>query len=159
MQRDYRGHPHGAVDPSVADRSTVALERAFARAELSKTELLLSDEMLSGEALGQLLGLSRATIDNRRVEGKLLALEFGAKRGFRYPRWQCELFDERDTRAHFEAVLAVLKPVGAWSRYRFFTQGVPALAGRTPLEALKAGEGDRVVAAATTWARGEQGGA
>jgi hypothetical protein len=158
MQREYRGHPHEVIDPRAAEHRTVALERAFKRAELSKTELLLSEEMLSGEALGRLLGLSRATIDNRRVEGKLLALEFGAKRGFRYPRWQCELFDERGTRAHFEAVLAVLKSVGAWSRYRFFTQGVPALAGRTPLEALKAGEGDGVIAAATTWARGEQGG-
>jgi hypothetical protein len=158
MQREYRGHSRDVVDPS-AERRTIALERAFERAELNKTELLQSQEMLNGEAFGQLLGLSRATIDNRRVEGKLLALEFGAKRGFRYPRWQRKLLEERDTRAAFEAVLTALKPVSAWSRYRFLTQVAPALAGRTPLEALIARESDRVLAAATSWARGEQGGA
>lgn len=139
--------------------SRAALERAFERAEVSKAELLQSPEMLSGEDLGKELGLSRTTIDNRRVEGKLLALEFGSKRGFRYPRWQRELLEERSTREQFETVLEHLKSVGAWSRYRFFTQSAPVLHGKTPLEALRAGAADRVLAAADTWARGEQGGA
>ena len=141
------------------ERLRSALDRAFERAEISKAELLKSPEMLSGEDLGRELGLSRATIDNRRVDGKLLALEFGSKRGFRYPRWQCELVEERPTREQFEAVLEHLQSVGAWSRYRFFTQSAPALGGETPIEALRAGAADRVLAAANTWARGEQGGA
>jgi hypothetical protein len=52
-----------------------------------------------------------------------------------------------------------LQSVGAWSRYRFFTESAPALAGETPIEALRAGAADRVLAAVNTWARGEQGGA
>jgi hypothetical protein len=147
------GKEAGSRAPNLA-----ALERAFARAEMSKAEILKSPEMLNGEDLGRELGLSRATIDNRRLDGKLLALEFGTKRGFRYPRWQRELLEESRTREQFEAVLERLTSVGAWSRYRFFTQSAPMLGGKTPLEALRAGAGDRVIAAADTWARGEQGG-
>lgn len=145
--------------PEPVNRNMAALERAFARAEVSKAELLNSPEMLNGEDLGLELGLSRTTIDNRRLEGKLLALEFGTKRGFRYPRWQRELLEESRTREQFEAVLERLKSVGAWSRYRFFMQSAPALGGKTPLEALQAGATDDLIAAAETWGRGEQGGA
>ena len=167
-QREYQrarapGHePSDRPDSDQRDRKerlSAALERAFERAEISKAELLKSPEMLSGEDLGRELGLSRATIDNRRIDGKLLALEFGSKRGFRYPRWQRELVEERSTREQFEAVLEHLKSVGAWSRYRFFTQKAPALEGETPLKALRAGAAERVLAAADTWVRGEQGGA
>jgi hypothetical protein len=168
-QREYQrsapsaAHPDPDPDPSGregrGERNRAALERAFERAETSKAELLKSPEMLSGADLGKELGLSRATIDNRRVEGKLLALELGSKRGFRYPRWQRELLEERHTREQFEAVLEHLKSVGAWSRYRFFTQSAPVLNGKTPLDALRSGAADRVFAAADTWARGEQGGA
>ena len=104
------------------------------------------------------LGLSRATVDNRRQEGKLLALEFGSKRGFRFPQWQRDLVEERDVRASFEAVLNRLAQVGPWSRYRFFVQSSPELDGRTPVEALRAGEGAAVLHAAETWAQAEQGG-
>jgi biotin operon repressor len=162
MQRqfDQIGRPEAAGEEGGGRaRNLAALERAFARAEVSKAEILQSPEMLSGEDLGRELGLSRTTIDNRRLEGKLLALEFGTKRGFRYPRWQRELVEESRTREQFEAVLERLMSVGAWSRYRFFTQSAPALEGKTPLEVLRAGAVERVMAAADAWARGKQGGA
>jgi biotin operon repressor len=139
-------------------KSAAALTRAFDRAEESKVELLQRADMLNGEQLATELGLSRATVDNRRQEGKLLALEFGSKRGFRFPQWQRDLVEERDTRASFEAVLHRLAEVGPWSRYRFFVQSSPRLEGRTPVEALRAGEGEAVLQAAESWAQGEQGG-
>jgi biotin operon repressor len=161
MQRHFDpiDRPEAEAEAGSRARNLAALERAFARAEVSKAEILKSPDMLSGEDLGRELGLSRTTVDNRRLEGKLLALEFGTKRGFRYPRWQRELVEERRTRDQFEAVLARLRTAGAWSRYRFFTQSSPTLGGKTPLEALRAGATDEVIAAAETWARGEQGGA
>ena len=163
MQRHYDSgtidRPEAAEEARSQARNLAALERAFARAEVSKAEILKSPDMLSGEDMGRELGLSRATVDNRRLEGKLLALELGTKRGFRYPRWQRELLEERRTRDPYEAALDRLRSVGAWSRYRFFTQGSPALGGKTPLEALRAGATDDVIAAAETWAQGEQGGA
>ena len=133
-----------------------ALRDAFARADINKVELFRSPDMLSGDAFGQLLGVSRATIDNRRVAHKLLALELESKRGYRFPRWQVELVNNR--RAAFEAVLQVLAPMGAWQRYRFFVQQSPELEGSTPIEALRAGQFESVVAAARSWAEGEQGG-
>jgi hypothetical protein len=135
-----------------------ALTRAFDRAEERKVELLQRADMLNGEQLAAELGLSRATVDNRRQEGKLLALEFGSKRGFRFPQWQRDLVEERDHRASFEAVLNRLASVGPWSRYRFFVQGAPALDGRTPVEALRAGEAEVVLQAAESWVTAEQGG-
>src|SRR5882757_8406914 len=92
QQQDANGLPPATID---------ALRTAAARAEANKLELLKSPEMLNGEDLSVELGLSRATVDNRRVVGKLLALEFGSKRGYRYPRWQRELLQEGARRVAF----------------------------------------------------------
>ena len=135
-----------------------ALEGAFARAEQSKIEMLKRPDMVNGEDLATQLGLSRTTVDNRRVAGQLLALEFGSRRGFRFPLWQRELVLDGRVRTTFEGALSRLASVAPWSRYRFFTQGVPALGGKSPVQALLAGEGDRVLHAAESWAAAEQGG-
>ena len=138
--------------------SGTALRRAVDRAEARKTELLNSPEWVNGETLAQALGVSRATVDNRRVAGKLLAVEFGAKRGFRFPLWQRDLLEDRPIREAFESTLERLGQVGTWSRYRFFIHAAPELEGETPLEALKAGQTTSVWQSADTWAVGEQGG-
>ena len=108
--------------------------------------------------MGERLGLTRATVDNRRTEGRLLALDFGTKRGFRYPAWQGDLVQDAGARATFERVLRSLREEGAWSRYRFLTQAAPALGGVSPTEALRTGRGEEVLRAAEIWAAGEQGG-
>jgi hypothetical protein len=146
------------IQAPIPAKNAAALARAFDRAEENKVELLKRPDMLNGEQLAAELGLSRATVDNRRHEGKLLALEFGSKRGFRFPQWQRDLVEERDIRASFEAVLSRLAPVGSWSRYRFFVQSSPELGGRTPVEALRTGEGEAVLNAAESWVQGGQGG-
>jgi biotin operon repressor len=149
---------HRARTQAPPPDKNAALAQAFDRAEERKVNLLKRADMLNGEQLAAELGLSRATVDNRRQEGKLLALEFGTKRGFRFPQWQRDLVEERDIRSSFEAVLNRLAPVGPWSRYRFFVQSSPELDGRTPVEALCAGEGEAVLNAAQTWVQGDQGG-
>jgi hypothetical protein len=68
------------------------------------------------------------------------------------------LVEEREIRASFEAVLNRLAQVGPWSRYRFFVRSSPELGGRTPVEALRAGEGEAVLNAAETWVQGDEGG-
>jgi hypothetical protein len=154
----------GATDDGGADipaRNRAALARAFARAEENKVEILKRPDMLRGEEIAERLNLSRARVDQRRVANQLLALELGTKRGVRYPAWQCELLEDATVRAAFESTLSTLATLassGPWSRYRFFLQPAPALGGRTPVEALKAGEGDAVRRAAEGWTAGEQGG-
>ena len=157
---ELEAKPVASLDSSApAPAIEVALAGAYARAEASKIEILGRADMLTGEQLAQRLGLVRATVNNRRVAGKLFALDFGTKRGVRYPAWQCDLIGETAGRESFESVMRALATVSAWSRYRFFTRASPALGGRTPIEALKRGHGIESVKAAETWASGEQGGA
>jgi hypothetical protein len=146
--------PEGAIPAENQE----ALERAQARARVAKVELLKRADMLTGAQLAERLGLTRATVDKRRIEGKLLALDFGTKRGFRYPAWQSDLVQDAGARSTFERVLHSLGEEGAWSRYRFLTQAAPALGGVCPTEALRAGRGEEVLRAAQIWASGEQGG-
>jgi hypothetical protein len=145
-------------DDGVPPANRAALERAFARAEVTQAEVLRRPDMLTGEELAERIGLTRATVDNRRKAHQLLALELGVKRGVRYPAWQTEMLTSAATRNAFEQALAALAGTGPWSRYRFFVTAQPALGGRTPIEAIKAGEGAAVQRAAQTWAAGEHGG-
>jgi hypothetical protein len=139
--------------------AAAALERAFLRADESRAEIAHRPDMLTGETLAERLGLSRATVDNRRIAGKLLALDVGTKRGVRYPDWQCELVKDATARSAYERVLGVLGTASAWSKYRFFLHVAPELGGLTPLEALRARHLDSVVDAGRTWAQADQGGA
>ncbi len=134
------------------------LQGAYARGETGVRHFADRADMLTGEQFAHLVGLSRATIDNRRVTNKLLALEVGAKRGVRYPEWQGLLIRDSSDRARFEDTLRHLRTVDPWSRYRFFMNRSPALGGLTPVEALRARLGAEVCAAATEWASGDQGG-
>jgi hypothetical protein len=138
---------------SRSDREQV-LELAYRRGAERRAVILRDPTMLTGEAAASRLGVSRETINKRAQQGKLLALEFG-KRGKRYPEWQ---FEDRVIGAPLESVLVALGSVGAWQRFRFFTQSQPALGGRTPVEALRRGMAERVIQAAEIWAEGDQGG-
>src|ERR1700676_3885368 len=85
-----REHPAAGLSGARAQaplpgKNAAALAQAFERAEERKVNLLKRADMLNGEQLAAELGLSRATVDNRRQEGKLLALEFGTKRGVSLP--------------------------------------------------------------------------
>jgi len=148
----------GAEGEEIPAENQEALERAQARATVAKVDLLKRADMLTGAQLAERLGLTRATVDKRRTEGKLLALDFGTKRGFRYPAWQGDLVQDAEARATFEQVLRSLGEEGVWSRYRFLTQAAPTLGGVSPTEALRTGRGEEVLRAAEIWAAGEEGG-
>ena len=160
-------HPAGASLGDTAESTAVgalpaanrsALELAFTRGDARKSEILQQPDMLNGEAIAERLGLSRATVNNRRLAGKLLALDFGTKRGVRYPAWQCELIEDREGRESFEALLQILAPVGVWTKYRFFLQSSPALSGETPIDALRAHHVHEVAELEQIWVDGAQGG-
>jgi len=143
----------------VRDSATaIYLRDAYRRGDQAKAQVVRRDDMLTGERFAERLGMSRATVANRRTRNKLLALELGAKRGFRYPAWQADLITDARCRARFEATLLVLKEVDGWSQYRFFVTASPMLAGSTPIQALLKGTEAEVRKAAAAWASGEQGG-
>ena len=121
---------------------------------LSPADAVLLPDMLTGEALARHLGVSRATVALRRLAGRLVALESGTKRGYRYPEWQVGCLRAPTVRPAFERALGVLAPRGPWAAYRFFTEPSAALADRTPLEVFGAGDPVAlagVVDAAVAW--------
>jgi hypothetical protein len=109
--------------------------------------------VVSGEELGELLGISRQAIHARRKAGKLLALETG-RHGLRYPTWQVTA---RGLLPGLEETLAVLGDTDAWMQARFFLADNPRLDGRRPLDALRDGDVEPVLEAAR--AHGEHGAA
>ena len=130
------------------------LSAARLRGVQARDELLaLEGGTLGAEQVAQLTTWSRQWVDQRRREGKLLAVEL-SKRGFRYPAWQ--FADERPLPG-LEPVLALLVAHPPLAQARFFLSGNHRLGGERPLDRLRAGDGDAVERAARAF--GEQGAA
>ena len=138
------------VAASVRDQDPLAMARL--RGIEAKRRILTEDGgMLSAEKAGEILRMSRQAVEKRRKAGRLIGVSLG-RRGFGYPAWQ---FTERGTLPHFETVLEALKEHDAWTKLVFFTSENAALDGRKPLDALRAGKVEEVLAAARMY--GEQG--
>jgi hypothetical protein len=114
---------------------------------------MFTDEggILSAEKAGELLTMSRQAVEKRRKAGQLIGVSLG-RRGFGYPAWQ---FSERGTLAGLEVVLTALKPHDAWTKLVFFTSENAATDGKKPLDVLRSGDVEKVLAAAQTY--GDQG--
>lgn len=130
-------------------------ERAFAaaraRGRIRAAEILDRDDMLSADEMAQRLGISRVTVNARRLRHELLGLE-GSRRGFRFPGWQV---DDDGTPIEVLPRLFELLGPAPWGVYRFLTERQDVLNGATALEVWRRGEGDRVIDAAESVARGE----
>ena len=111
----------------------------------ARTDILKRADMLNSEEIAHRLGVTRETVNQRRRNGELLALQHEG-RGFRYPSWQIE----PGVREHLAELLAELgEGTNPWSAYLFFTQANPLLKGKSPLEALKAGKSSAALRAAS----------
>ncbi|BAC91129.1 hypothetical protein [Gloeobacter violaceus] len=133
------------MDPPAAARLRgVALKRDL---------LVAGGGTLTSEQVAAHLHLTRQAVDKRRRKGQLLAFSLG-RRGYAYPTWQ---FHEGRVLAGLEQVLAALAEYSPWTQAMFLTTGDIRLGDKTPLECLRDGHIDAVVAAAA--AHGEQGAA
>lgn len=129
------------------DEQEALLADALRRGQEYRATLLADERlMLSSDALAERLGTTRMTVNNRRDAGKLLALRNDAN-DYRYPAWQAE----DAIRDRLPELLKALKGLDSWDRYRFFTTTAGFL-GKTPLEALRAGEATKVLRAARGYA-------
>ena len=88
--------------------------------------------------------MSRQAVEKRRKAGRLIGVSLG-RRGFGYPAWQ---FSERGTLPGLETVLDALRPHDAWTKLVFFTSVNAATGGKKPLDVLRSGNVDKVMAAA-----------
>lgn len=136
--------PEQAIPADRTRRAAPALEEALAaaraRGRLIAANILSADDMLSADAFAKILGTTRVTINAKRQTGQILGLE-GAKRGFRFPRWQL------DANGKPYAELPILHEWlgGAWAVYRFLVQPHGELDGMTGREALERGRSKAVL--------------
>lgn len=125
-----------------------ALAAARARGRVHAAEILSGSEMLSADEFAKVLGTSRVTVNAKRQKGQVLGLD-GAKRGFRFPKWQ--LNSEGKPYAELEQLQYLLG--GPWAVYRFLVQRHGELNGLTGLQALEDGKPDAAIEAAKSIGR------
>lgn len=106
--------------------------------------LALEGGTWDAETVARHLHLTRQGVNRRRRAGRLLAIDVG-RRGYRYPAWQ---FEREGTLPGLEAVLQALQQHDSWMQLIFMVSANARLGGKTPLEALRSGEGEPVIRAA-----------
>lgn len=141
-------------DDSGEDRTPIpavarAMERAQERGKHVVAKILSQSDMLSSDDMKELLGISRQTVNEQRKTGRLLGLQ-GAKRQFRYPRWQ--IGDDGRPFAEIEKLFAILG--SPWPVYRFLVQKHPELDGMSGIDALRQGRGEMAIMAAESQMQG-----
>lgn len=129
-------------------RSVDPLAPARVRGLAVKRRLLdMEGGSITSQQMATLLGISRQAVDKRRKRRTLIGLDLG-RRGYVYPVWQVDL-------PGLVEALAVLDELSPWAQAGFFLTPNAWLADRTPLAALRAGEKDSVLRAASLY--GEPG--
>jgi hypothetical protein len=122
-----------------------ASRRHLARQFTLRRQLL--NDALTAVQVAELLGTTRQTPHDRYKAKTLLAIRDGGK--LLFPIWQ---FDPSGPDGVLHGLRAVLKaldaPMSELGRIAWFVSAKPQLQGRTPIEALRAGEVEDVVAEA-----------
>lgn len=113
---------------------------------LQERERLLSLEggTWDAEAVARHLHLTRQGVNRRRRAGALLAIDVG-RRGYRYPAWQ---FVSAGTLPGLEPALEALRPHDPWMQLTFMVSPNTRLGSSPPLDILRAGDREKVIAAA-----------
>ena len=138
------------VAAAPSDELDVALAAARQRGSVRVAQILNSPDMLSADAFADEIGATRETVHKKRRRHEVLGLE-GPKRGVRFPKWQVSGSGEL-----IPSLPELFEALGdhPWSVYRFLLEEHSELAGRTGLEALRAGQVADVLAAAESAGRG-----
>lgn len=141
-----------AAESAVAESGgdlDAALAAARERGRTRVAEILSGDDMLSAGEFAELIGTSRMTVNAKRQNHQVLALE-GAKRGFRFPSWQVG-----EDGKPFSLLPELFDRLGGnpWAVYRFLVQHHPELDGLTGREALHRGRSAEVLEAAESAVR------
>jgi uncharacterized protein (DUF2384 family) len=145
-----------AVDPAADALAEAITGRTFSRKERIQLEMetlskhfqhrrQLLEPALTATQVAQLLGTSRQTPHDRVGGQTLLAIKENGKLCF--PAWQ---FDPAGPDGVIDGLPAVLKvlEMSDYAKLNWLTRANPHLDGRTPVDALKAGEREWVVAEA-----------
>lgn len=138
----------GSADPLVLE--------ALQRGRAAKTRLLAAEGgCIAVGRMAGCLGISRQAVDKRRALGQLLAVREREGADWLYPIWQLH---DGSLLPGLERVLRVLfgnAPGDVWSALIFFLETEIGDGERTPLAALRSGDEDAALHAATMY--GEHG--
>lgn len=139
-----------SVSRNTGDDLAHALDEARARGRVQVADILARPEMLNADAFAGQLGTTRMTVNTKRKQNQVLALD-GAKRGYRFPNWQIG-----DDGKPFAALPKLFERLGGrpWTVYRFLVQRHPELDGLTAREALQQGRAQDVLDVAEATAEG-----
>ena len=121
------------------------LQEALTASAVQRQALLA--DALTAPQVASLLHTSRQTPLNRAERGTLLAVYQNGK--WLYPRWQFDMQGADGVAPGLPQVLQALS-VSPIEKVSWFVRPSPYLEDRTPLEALKSGELERVVSLART---------
>lgn len=134
---------HSVVRTHEPEVAAAAVARGLAREAATREQLVAGS--LSTAQVAALLGVSSAAVTKRRGKGGLIA--FKHKEDWRYPRWQF------DGAAVLPGAIAVWKVLpdrhDVAGLVRWFTMPSRQLSDRTPAQALRDGDVDEVVNAAS----------
>lgn len=100
---------------------------------------VIEDTVRAGQ-VARRLGVTPLMVEQLRQNQRLLAIQ--CDHGFAYPSWQ---FEGRGMLSGFPTVLGALRGHDPRSQLAFFVTSHTGLDGRTPLDALRAGELDAVL--------------
>ncbi len=124
------------INPAVSPRPHAAPPHA----QVATT----GDAVRAGQ-VARRLGISPLMVEQLRQTRRLLAVPCG--NGFVYPAWQ---FEGRGMLSGFPTVLGALRGHDPTSQLAFFVTPHHGLEGRTPLDALRAGDLEAVLRIART---------
>lgn len=131
----------GPLDPPAPD----PLAGARARGALAKREMLeAAGGVYRVSQVAKLLGISRQAVDGRRARGTLLAVP-RANGEWVYPACQ---FTEDGIVPGLDRFLKAFRVPTPWTQLSVLLARSPRLGGRTPLEALQAGDTEAACAVA-----------
>jgi hypothetical protein len=129
---------------TLTEKERLTLEADNVARYFRRRQELLKDSFSAVE-VASLLGTSRQTPHDRVKASTLLAVR--ERGGLRFPRWQFDPNGPDGVLAGFSEVLKALD-ISSLAKVSWFVRPNPYLEGRTPLEALRAGERDRLIALA-----------
>lgn len=137
---------HATTGERVGSREEHALEELALLFDLFVARRRLLEDALTAPQVADVLGISRQAAASRAESGSLLAvLDRGA---YRFPRWQFDPRGPDGVIAGLREVLEALEPQPAFSKLVFLTRPNKTLDEREPVDLLRRGERDRVLAAA-----------
>ena len=142
---------HPATGERVGGREEHVVSELGSLFDLFVARRRLLEGALTAPQVADILGISRQAAASRAESGSLLAvLDRGA---YRFPRWQFDPRGPDGVIAGLAEVLQALEPQPAFSKLVFLTRPNATLDEREPVELLRHGQRDRVLAVAHAAAR------